>query len=131
MPALPLAIEITKMPAPLFSFAAFAAVADRLEAVLDLETESLRHNRPCDLAETCGRKRQGLLELTRFLPSLATSEEREGARSRLGRLEGKIAQNHAVLDIRIGAVRQVADIISRTLREADSDGTYSMMAGRS
>lgn len=131
MPALPLAIETAPAAVPLFSFAAFAAVADRLEAVLDLETEALRRNGACDLAETCGRKRQGLLELTRFLPSLATAEEREGARGRLGRLEGKIAQNRHALEVRIGAVRQVADIIACTLREAESDGTYSMLAGRS
>ncbi|MDX7950355.1 hypothetical protein P7D22_04080 [Lichenihabitans sp. Uapishka_5] len=113
-----------------FSFAAFLAVAERLEAVLDHETESLRRNRPCDLIDTCGRKRQSLLELSRFMPRLTSVAEREGARGRLGRLEAKLETNRQVLDVRIGAVRQVADIISRTLRDAESDGTYSMAAGR-
>lgn len=131
MPAMPHAADAAPPAAPLFSFAAFAAVADRLEAVLDHETEALRRNRACDLADTCGRKRQGLLELTRFLPSLATAEEREGARGRLGRLDAKLALNRQVLDVQIGAVRRVADIIARTLRDAESDGTYSMQAGRS
>lgn len=116
--------------APTFSFAAFAAVADRLEAVLDFETESLTRHRPCDLADTCGRKRQGLLELSRFLPSLATVAEREGAKGRLGRLEQKIELNRRALDVQIGAVREVADIIANTLRDAESDGTYSASVWR-
>lgn len=123
--------DLPRPAAPLFSFAAFAAVAERLEVVLDHETEALRHNRPCDLVETCGRKRQGLLELSRFLPSFATVEEREAARSRIGRLETKIERNREMLDVRIGAVREVSDIIARSMREAESDGTYSASVWRS
>lgn len=131
MPLHPAPSDLPQAAAPLFSFAAFAAVAERLESVLDHETEALRHNRPCDLVETCGRKRQGLLELTRFLPSLATAEERESARGRIVRLEGKIERNRQVLDVRIGAVREVSDIIARTMRDAESDGTYSASVWRS
>ncbi len=130
MQAPPVPLDTTSSPAPIFSFAAFAAVADRLERVLDFETEALSHNRPCNLVESCGRKRQGLLELSRLLPTLASTEERERARGRLSRLESKIERNRKVLDVQIGAVRQVADIIARTLRDAESDGTYSMLAGR-
>ena len=127
----PAPTELPQPAAPLFSFTAFAAVAERLEFVLDQETEALWHNRPCDLVETCGRKRQGLLELSRFLPSLATVAEREEARGRIGRLESKIERNRQVLDVRIGAVREVADIIARSMREAESDGTYSASVWRS
>jgi hypothetical protein len=116
---------------PHVGVAAFAAVAERLETVLDHETEALQHNRPCDLAEITGRKRQGLLELSRCMPHLADGPDPEGTRHRLRGLAVKLERNKMVLDVQIRAVREVADIIARALRDAESDGTYSLAAGRS
>lgn len=110
--------------------AALAAIAERLEAVLDHETEALQHHRSCDLAEITSRKRQGLLELSRFMPRLVDGAEREIAREQLGTLAVKLERNRMALAVQIGAVREVADIIARTLRDAESDGTYSAAAGR-
>ena len=131
MTALPARAEAgARMPTSMFSFAAFEAVAERLEAVLDTETDALKTNRPCDMNEICQRKRQSLLELSRFLPRLATSEEREGARSRLGTLTVKLEHNRQAIDVQLRAVREISDIIASSMREAESDGTYSFMNGR-
>jgi hypothetical protein len=121
-----LAAEPVRNPA--FNLAAFVAVADRLEGVIDGETEALERNQPCDLGAICQRKRQGLLELSRFLPRAAVSADREVAHRRLDRLAAKLDRNRRALDIQLQAVREVADIISRALKEADSDGTYSPLA---
>ena len=95
-----------------------------LEAVLDHETDALQHRRPCDLSDTTSRKRQGLLELSRFMPRLAEVAERDMARTRLSALAVKLERNRMALDVQIGAVREVADTIACALRDAESDGTY-------
>jgi flagellar biosynthesis/type III secretory pathway chaperone len=118
-----LATEDARTPA--FNLAAFAAVADRLEQVLDGESSALERNQPCDLPAICQRKRQGLLELSRFLPRAAASTEQDAAKQRLDRLAIKLDRNHRALGIQLQAVREVADIIARAMRDADSDGTYS------
>ena len=98
--------------------------------MLDHETDALRHRRACDLADITSRKRQSLLELSRFMPRLVDGPDRDVARSRLGALAVKLERNRMALDVQLGAVREVADIIARTLRDAESDGTYSVAAGR-
>ena len=37
----------------------------------------------------------------------------------------KLERNRAVLGTQLRAVREIADIISLTMRDLDSDGTYS------
>ena len=109
---------------------AFAAVAERLEAALDLESDALQQNKSCDLGEICQQKRQGLLELSRIVPRMTSVSDQYEARDRLGRLAIKLERNRMALDIQLRAVREVADIIARTMREAESDGTYSKLSSR-
>lgn len=108
---------------------AFMAVVDRVEAVLDAETEALTRNLPADITDLGNRKRQGLLELSRALRSAVAGGPRADVRDRLGRFTVKLERNRAVLGTQLRAVREIADIISTTLQEAESDGTYSAFAG--
>lgn len=108
----------------------FIAVVDRVEAAVDAETEALSRNLPLDAAELNRRKRQGLLELNRIMRTFAGTGPQPEARDRLGRLAGKLERNRHVLDMQLRAVREIADIIARSIKEAESDGTYSLLAGR-
>jgi len=45
-------------------------------------------------------------------------------------LRQKLERNRAVLEMHYEAVREVAAIIVRAIREADSDGTYSVTASQ-
>ena len=112
------------------SVAAFLAVVDRLEAVLDGETHSLKGRIPTDMAEIGNRKRQGLLEMDRALRAVASDRSRPEVRDRLKRFAVAVERNRAALGTQLLAVREIAEIIAQTLRHADSDGTYSAVAGR-
>ena len=113
------------------SLAAFLAIVDRVETVLDAETEVLTRNLPADISDLAHRKRQGLLEMTRIMRSAASSGAQVEMRERLGRFSVKLERNRAVLGTQLRAVREIADIISLTMRDSDSDGTYSRRMGRS
>ena len=110
--------------------AAFLAVVDRLESVLDHETEALKGRLPSDMAEIGNRKRQGLLEMDRALRSASSDRSRPEVRERLRRFAVVVERNRAALGTQLRAVREIADIIAQTLKDADSDGTYSPVAGR-
>ena len=110
--------------------AAFLAVMDRLESVLDGETEALKGRLPTDMADIGNRKRQGLLEMNRALRAAASDRSRPEVRERLKRFSVAVERNRAALGTQLLAVREIAEIIAQSMRDAESDGTYSAMAGR-
>ena len=110
--------------------AAFLAVVDRVEGVVEAETEALTRNLPTDMTDLGNRKRQGLLEMSRALKAAAAVGPRADVRDRLGRFAARLERNRLVLGTQLRAVREIAEIIAQTLQEADSDGTYSPAAGR-
>ena len=110
---------------------AFLAIVERVEAVLEVETEVLTRSLPTDISDLAHRKRQGLLEMTRIMRSAAASGAQAEMRERLGRFTVKLERNRAALGTQLRAVREIADIISLTMRDSDSDGTYSRRMGRS
>lgn len=109
---------------------AFLAVVDRVEGVVDAETEALTRNLPTDMTDLGNRKRQGLLEMSRALKAAAAAGPRAEVRDRLARFAARLERNRLVLGTQLLAVREIAEIIAQTLQEADSDGTYSPAAGR-
>ena len=113
------------------ALAAFLAIVERVEGVLDAETEALTRNLPTDISELGHRKRQGLLEMTRVMRLAIASGAQMEILDRLARFSIKLDRNRAVLGTQLRAVREIADIIALTIRDADSDGTYSLRVGRS
>ena len=113
------------------ALAAFLAIVERVEAVLDAETEVLTRNLPTDISDLGHRKRQGLLEMTRIMRTAASSGAQAEMRERLGRFSATLERNRAVLGTQLRAVREIADIIALTIRDAESDGTYSRRMDRS
>jgi flagellar biosynthesis/type III secretory pathway chaperone len=105
---------------------AFLNTLERLEIVIDSETEALQHNRVADLTELNHKKSHGLLELRRTMRVLG-EEERQSAQTDLHRLYHKVEKNLSVLEIHMKAVQEVSAIIAHAIQESDSDGTYSQL----
>ncbi len=112
------------------SLASFNAIVDRVEQVIESETTALTQNRRIDLSVLHRQKRQGLLELSRIMRTIAGTGADAEAGRRLAQLAGKLETNRVVLDRQLRAVREVADIISLSMQASESDGTYSRMVGQ-
>lgn len=106
--------------------AALEKAVQRLEETVDQETASLRSRQPTDFNEFNTRKSQGLLELDRALKMLGNSQPNEAVKDQLRRLRQKLEINRGVLQTHLEAVREVTVLIADTLRNAESDGTYSV-----
>ncbi|MFN3687059.1 hypothetical protein [Salinarimonas sp.] len=114
-------------PAP--ETAALLAAIERLEIVLDTETQALASLSLPELKELNRRKSLCLLELTRAARAYGEDAARAGMRPRLERLRATIARNQAVLETHLDAVRDIAQTIATSLEARDSDGTYSLAPG--
>jgi hypothetical protein len=106
----------------------FMSVVDRLQGVIDFETDSLSRHVAIDLAELNRQKRQGMLELTRLMRGFGTRPASDAVRERLVELGTALDRNRAVLDVQLGAMREIAEIIAQVMKDAEWDGTYSMRA---
>ena len=103
----------------------------RLEEVVEQETAALRTRATIDLREFNNRKSQGLLDLNKALRVIDNAAADRGVAARLAQLRAKLDVNRAVLKMHLEAVREISTIVADTIRDADSDGTYSqsIMAG--
>jgi hypothetical protein len=106
--------------------AALEKAVQRLEETVDQETAALRSRQPTDFNEFNNRKSQGLLELDRALKMLGNSQPNEAVKDQLRSLRRKLETNRVVLQTHLEAVREVTVLIADALRNAESDGTYSV-----
>ncbi len=102
---------------------------NRLEGVLAGETEALKAGRVMDLGEAAARKNHSLLELTRISRGLDAATVTPELRARLGTLRERLEDNRRTLSLHMEAAGEVSGIIARSMREAESDGTYAASAG--
>ncbi len=112
------------------TYDAFVAVMDRLDVVVANETRALARHDHRELAEAARQKRQGLLELERILRSLKGTIPSTDIATRLARFREALAANQAALRIELDAAEAVAAIVTRAMRDLESDGTYSRAHGR-
>ncbi|VTZ23990.1 conserved hypothetical protein [Methylocella tundrae] len=107
----------------------FFNAVEKLESLLDLETQLLRQNKPVALHDFNHKKSYGLLELSRAM-SACRAHDRSAfdfeARAPLGRLRTKLESNLASLQTHLTAVGEIAAIIARAIQDHESDGTYSI-----
>lgn len=96
----------------------------RLEAIIDEEIAALQSLRRVDYDGFSRRKNRGLLELVRSSKASAGADRDPQLAGEIARLRTKLDKNRALLLLHFDAVRAVADIICKSLREAESDGTY-------
>jgi hypothetical protein len=100
-------------------------VIERLEEVVEAETAALRSRAKVDLKDFNHRKSHGLLELSRAMRQHGGAVLDETIRVRLNRLKARLESNRAVLKLHLEAVREISSIVADTIRNAESDGTYS------
>ena len=98
-------------------------IVERLLRVIEQESADVRNLRRIDYDSYNSKKSQGLLEISRLLPSLEfrTSPALIDA---LQRLEAAIAENQKVLSLHLAAASTINALIARAVRESQSDGTY-------
>ena len=108
-------------------------IVELLERVVREETEGLARNAISDLREYNIRKSQGLYSLSRALGNPQSRSLDAATLQKLQELRGTLDANQRALARHLQAVREVAAIISKAIREAESDGTYEahpLKAGR-
>lgn len=101
------------------------SVIQRLEVLIDQESEALRQHQTARLPELVDRKSQGLLELSHALRSLDAKNPSVTLVEGLAALRKKLEINQHLLKCHLDAVGEVSLILSHAIRDAESDGTYS------
>jgi len=97
---------------------------DRMMATITQETALLSKNRAVELGDFNHRKRQGLLEISRILRTIAPPDLAQVERSRVDRLVALLEENQKMLAHHLQAVDEISSLIARAMQEAESDGTY-------
>jgi len=97
----------------------------RVEKLVDFETEALRTRAAIDLRQTNNSKSQALLELGMAARVLEGTELEPDLVARLKALRGKLEENRNMLNRHLEAVREVAGVIAETIKDGEWDGTYS------
>lgn len=102
----------------------------RLENVIDEEIMALQQRQKVDFDAFSRRKNRGLLELVRSSKAAGESGRNPAVAAEVIKLRAKLEQNYTVLRLHFEAVRAVSELICRTIREAESDGTYAVASRR-
>jgi flagellar biosynthesis/type III secretory pathway chaperone len=107
---------------------ALLAAIRRLESVVEEETAALETGRRIDFDEFSARKSRSMLEFVRLMRGRVNLGNESQIREDIRRLRRKLERNRTILEMHYDAVREVATIIVRAIKEAESDGTYSANA---
>jgi hypothetical protein len=105
---------------------------NKLIEVLDEENVVLQEHRVIHHAGFTDRKNQALRELMAALRFETLPGALEAVKPLVHKLSATLQDNARLLKLHITALGEVSDIIIGSLKEADSDGTYSRtFTGRS
>lgn len=102
-----------------------ARTMQRIEMLVDIETEALNTRAAIDLKESNDKKSQALLELGLAARSLEGVPPDPDLADRMRALRAKLQKNQIVLRRHLEAVREVASVVSDIIQDKDWDGTYS------
>ena len=101
------------------------AAIRRLENVVEEETVALETGTKIDFDDFSARKSRSMLEFVRLMRAQIYLGGEAEVREEVQRLRQKLERNRQILEMHYDAVREVATIIVRAIREAESDGTYA------
>lgn len=102
----------------------------RLESIVEEETVALATGKKIDFDDFSARKSRSMLEFVRLMRARMHLGGEVEITEEIQRLREKLERNRAILEMHYDAVREVAAIIVRAVKEADSDGTYSGRAAQ-
>ncbi|MEI2385835.1 hypothetical protein [Breoghania sp. JC706] len=115
---------------PISGREALYVAIERANSAVVAETQALRNRAGVDLRDFERRKSQALLDLTRAGSTIGEGPADAALVERLGVLRGSLEDNMKLLSTHLRAVREISELISRALIEAESDGTYTSQLGR-
>lgn len=112
--------------------------AEAILAVVSQLTEMLRSENNDIVSRRAGashhdynlKKSQALLVMNRFAPLLTQMKPSPALRASLLNLRGELETNRRLLGLHLRAAQAVSDLITRAIREGQSDGTYSPLPWR-
>lgn len=105
------------------------SVVSRACALVDEETSALQDNRTVDHSAFVARKDMIAFELGTIARAAAGLAPTEELRRQFEELSVKLEKNRKLLEIHIGASRQIARMLADVVRAGNSDGTYSVRPG--
>lgn len=102
----------------------------RLESIIEEETAALATGRKIDFDDFSARKSRSMLEFVRLMRARMHLGGEIEITGEIQRLREKLERNRSILEMHYDAVREVATIIVRAVKEAESDGTYTGRAAQ-
>lgn len=118
-------LRMAPSPKPQSPASVIMPVVERLLQTLDEENGAILRRSRVDYNAFNRRKSQGLLELNRLTPSLKGMRLSPVLAAGLANLQARLETNRRLLSTQLTAARAVSDIITRAIRDSQSDGTYS------
>jgi flagellar biosynthesis/type III secretory pathway chaperone len=102
----------------------------RLENIVEEETVALATGQKVDFDDFSMRKSRSMLEFVRLMRARMHLGGESEITEEIQRLREKLERNRSLLEMHYDAVREVAAIIVRAIKDAESDGTYTGRAAR-
>lgn len=102
----------------------------RLENIVEEETVALATGQKVDFDDFSMRKSRSMLEFVRLMRARMHLGGETEITEEIQRLREKLERNRSLLEMHYDAVREVATIIVRAIKDAESDGTYTGRAAR-
>ena len=114
---------VVNKPDPQISAPLTLAVRRATDAIRE-ETRALRANPTADLKVFEYGKSRALLDLTRARTMVPPGLMSEQLKEDLAEFKGVLQENIDLLSLHMNAVSEVVEMLSRTMIDFDSDGTY-------
>lgn len=106
------------------------AAIRRLESIVEEETVALATGKKIDFDDFSARKSRSMLEFVRLMRARIHLGGETEITEQIQRLRQKLERNRAILEMHYDAVREVATVIIKAIKDAESDGTYSGRAAQ-
>lgn len=106
------------------------AAIRRLASVVEEETVALTTGQKIDFDDFSARKSRSMLEFVRLMRVRMHLGGEVEITEEIQRLREKLERNRSVLEMHYDAVREVASIIVKAIKDAESDGTYTGRAAQ-
>lgn len=101
------------------------AAIRRLESIVEEETNALATGKKVDFDEFSARKSRSMLEFVRLMRARMHLGGEVEVTEEIQRLREKLERNRSLLEMHYDAVREVAAIIVKAIKDSESDGTYT------
>ncbi|WP_027572771.1 hypothetical protein [Bradyrhizobium sp. WSM1743] len=101
------------------------AAIRRLASIVEEETVALATGQKIDFDDFSARKSRSMLEFVRLMRARMHLGGEVEITEEIQRLREKLERNRSILEMHYDAVREVASIIVKAVKEAESDGTYT------